>query len=154
MKKTLKRCLFTCWNRRAFTLLETVVALFIVGLTSLLILASVQTVKVYRAHELNSQKLAWYQFCTQLENQLTQEYIEQVEDSRLMTRQNKTLFYYEMYHNMLRRTSDQGGHEPLLLHVSSWQLVQYDHYILMHVQLENGEEYAHTLYIRKKLKKE
>ncbi|MBF0780556.1 MULTISPECIES: competence type IV pilus minor pilin ComGF [unclassified Granulicatella] len=152
--KTKKIRFISTWKtKQAFTLVETVVALFVLSVTCVIVLSSVHTIKTYRTYEENSHDIAWYQFCTEFENQISQEYMEKVDFNVLMTRQEDKYIYYEQYKNMIRRTSSKGGHEPLLLNVQSWNLFQHHDYIIVRIRFENGKIYEHTIYTRQMLKK-
>lgn len=143
----MKNYLLKWRNKDAFTLAEALLALFIVILSSILLLSVFQGATHYRQFQGKDTILSAMQFRRALHYHLGEERVVSVSDTRLSTRKEERVYYYEWYKDSIRRTSDKGGHEPLLLSVQSVIFSQQRDYVHIIILLKNGEQYDFNVYI-------
>lgn len=141
-----KRQLYNC-HIRAFTLLESVIALFVVSMTSLLFVSSLSSMKSALSYHAKHGELDVYRFFAYIENHLTSEQIQTIGNNTIVTADEDKKVYYEMYQNLIRRRGEKGGHEPLLGGVTRWEIERKENTIVIWIWMETGEVYEKHLFI-------
>lgn len=135
------------YHTRAFTLLESIVALFIVSLSSVLLISSISSIQTVLTHHTQHALLDVYRFFSYFENHLSSELVQRADSDMIVTRDGDKHIYYELYQNLIRRRGEKGGHEPLLSGVKQWRIERLEHIIAVHVWLENGDIYEKHIFI-------
>lgn len=135
------------YHVRAFTLLESVVALFVLSLASLLLITNLSSMKTVLTYHAQHTSLDVYRFFSYVENHLSSELIHDVTSEMIITKDETKYIYYEMYRNLIRRRGEKGGHEPLLAGVRQWEIDRTEHVVTIRVLMENDETYEKNVFI-------
>lgn len=138
-------------NNSAFTIVETVLSLFIVSIMSILLFSSVHVISSYVRR--NDNNLSQFiQAVNYMENELSFSIIKEISDSNMQILSNNNLYFIEFYKDMIRKRSTNGGHEPILIHVNYGDF-KYDkqrNIITLTVYMKNGKKYEKNFYSIKK----
>ncbi|NEW63399.1 prepilin-type N-terminal cleavage/methylation domain-containing protein [Granulicatella sp. zg-ZJ] len=138
-------------NKKGFTLLETVVSLFVFCVITILLLSTQPMITKYHGYMRQHHETAFIQFKNYLEYCLSKEQYIKHDTNVLFTQIDKKTIRYEQYHNILRRTTDKGGYEPLLFNVQKWYVNKQKDYYHIRVFFQNGDYYeTNILYIIQK----
>lgn len=138
-------------NNSAFTLVETLLALFIVSIMSILLFSSVHVISSYVKRN-DSNLSQFIQAVNYMENELSFSIIKEISDSNMQILSNNNLYFIEFYKGMIRKRSTNGGHEPILIHVNYGDF-KYDkqrNIITLTVYMKNGKKYEKNFYSIKK----
>lgn len=134
-------------NNSAFTIVETVLALFIVSIMSILLFSSVHVISSYVKRN-DSNLSQFIQAVNYMENELSFSIIKEISDSNMQILSNNNLYFIEFYKDMIRKRSTNGGHEPILIHVNYGHF-KYDkqrNIITLTVYMKNGKKYEKNFY--------
>lgn len=137
-------------NNRAFTLVEIVFALGIMLLSVNLLYHVTPVLSTYHRRLHHQTMLDVVRFRTQIERHFAQEYYISHTNDQVVTKHKAETFYYEQYQNMIRRKSQRGGHEPLLMGVATFHIEKQPNYIRVTVTMENNERYGMNVFISQK----
>lgn len=120
-------------------MVETVVALFIVSIVAVLVLSSVQMVSSYVKVKSDSFN-QFIQAISYLENELSRGQIVSVYSNSVVFKVDNQMYTIEFYKDMLRKRSDAGGHEPILVNILDGQFIDKNDVQLV-VKMSDGKIY-------------
>lgn len=132
-------------NYQGFTLLESVVALFVLLLMCHFFLLLVRTIKTIANPQPSQTEIEWQTFLIQTENETSQLNLMEVNPTKLVLKKtmvdgNIEWTRLEKYKNMIRKSTN-NGHQPLLLHVNSVEFIEVRKKLVeVHVVFESGED--------------
>lgn len=139
-------------NKQGFTVVEMVFAVWITLLTIGLLYHTLPFFRTYHTNLHDQTVLDIVRFRSQIERHLSEEMYVSDNGHRVITQGQHGMFYYEQYQHMIRRTSSRGGHEPLLLGVSSVTVNRHKGYVTFNIVMENDEVYDINVFISPKEK--
>lgn len=161
MKRTIgKKQLFTHMsNEEGFTLLESLIALFICTICLMLLLKVIQTVEKVNEATKFDKFYEWHIFLNQLEYDVNDaSYVRTVPDKYVEWRTPyNTSLRYEGYYSetvksrpelekqLLIRRRYNGGSNPILVFLNSHQVRAYPFGVVWTVEFENGVQYSALL---------
>lgn len=127
---------------RAFTLLETLVALLVLSGGVLVFQSMTQLLgSELRQQEQNSQ-LEWLLFVDQLEAELSRSQIDRVEDNRIYVRQDgRELAFGKSRSDDFRKTDQSGrGYQPMVYGLEEARVSQEGSLLRLYLRFEEGLE--------------
>ena len=127
---------------RAFTLLESLVALIVISGSLLLFQAMSQLLVSEVRYQQRSEQKEWLLFVDQLEAELNRTQFEKVENDRLYLKQEgKTISMGKSKSNDFRKTDASGrGYQPMVYGLKSVQIQEKGQELHFHFQFEKGLE--------------
>lgn len=148
-KFSLKSARFKCpaLDQKGFTLIEALVALFILVLCIALLNVVTTQYKTIRKQTFEDRQLEWHMFLNQFEYSLEGLVLVNTKPNELQFKlldekcQFKEMVYYEKYDNLVRRRTGSGGHHPMLMKVESINFVQKNSFLEITVTFLNQETY-------------
>ena len=127
---------------RAFTLLESLVALIVISGSLLLFQAMSQLLVSEVRYQQRSEQKEWLLFVDQLEGELNRAQFEKVENDRLYLKQDgKPISMGKSKSNDFRKTDASGrGYQPMVYGLKSVQIQEKGQELHFHFQFEKGLE--------------
>ncbi|MDH9149869.1 competence type IV pilus minor pilin ComGF [Streptococcus infantis] len=127
---------------RAFTLLESLVALIVISGSLLLFQAMSQLLVSEVRYQQRSEQKEWLLFVDQLEAELNRTQFEKVENDRLYLKQEgKPISMGKSKSNDFRKTDASGrGYQPMVYGLKSVQIQEKGQELHFHFQFEKGLE--------------
>ena len=127
---------------RAFTLLESLVALLVISGSLLLFQAMSQLLVSEVRYQQKSEQKEWLLFVDQLEAELNRTQFEKVENDRLYLKQEgKPISMGKSKSNDFRKTDASGrGYQPMVYGLKSVQIQEKGQELHFHFQFEKGLE--------------
>ena len=127
---------------RAFTLLESLVALIVISGSLLLFQAMSQLLVSEVRYQQRSEQKEWLLFVDQLETELNRAQFEKVENDRLYLKQEgKPISMGKSKSNDFRKTDASGrGYQPMVYGLKSVQIQEKGQELHFHFQFEKGLE--------------
>lgn len=139
-----------------FTLIETVLALFILMLIFLMLTPLLQLNHQYLEELNDTTKQDWYVFTIQLEQTIKDFELLSISETRLIFQsQNdkeeikKPVIEYYANKKLVRKSSINGGYEPMLMNVEKIKFSYEGHFVRMKVEFLNGECYEYCIFKQK-----
>ena len=136
-----------CWQFkisrvRAFTLLESMVALLVISGSLLLFQSMSQLLVSEVRYQQKSEQKEWLLFVDQLEAELNQTQFEKVENDRLYLKQDgKSISMGKSRSNDFRKTDASGrGYQPMIYGLKSARIQEKGQELHFHFQFEKGLE--------------
>ena len=127
---------------RAFTLLESLVALIVISGSLLLFQAMSQLLVSEVRYQQKSEQKEWLLFVDQLEAELNRAQFEKVENDRLYLKQDgKSISMGKSRSNDFRKTDASGrGYQPMVYSLKSARIQEKWQELHFHFQFEKGLE--------------
>ena len=127
---------------RAFTLLESLVALIVISGSLLLFQAMSQLLVSEVRYQQRSEQKEWLLFVDQLETELNRAQFEKVENDRLYLKQEgKPISMGKSKSNDFRKTDASGrGYQPMVYGLKSARIYQKGQNVYFNFQFEKGLE--------------
>ena len=127
---------------RAFTLLESLVALIVISGSLLLFQAMSQLLVSEIRNQQRSEQKEWLLFVDQLEGELNRAQFEKVENDRLYLRQEgKPISMGKSKSNDFRKTDASGrGYQPMVYGLKSARIYQEGQVVHFHFHFDKGLE--------------
>lgn len=128
-------------NNQGFTLLESLFSLLIVVIIASFIPLIFQSYQsILKASDINK-NYEWQVFLNQIGKELNMSKQLTVSENSITFPSSDKVITYEKYQNMLRRSVDKRGHEPLLTNIkrSTWTKLN-DQQLLYTVIFEDNQE--------------
>ena len=127
---------------RAFTLLESLVALIVISGSLLLFQSMSQLLVSEVRYQQKSEQKEWLLFVDQLEAELNRTQFEKVENDRLYLKQNgKSISMGKSRSNDFRKTDASGrGYQPMVYGLKSAHIYQNGQNVYFNFQFEKGLE--------------
>ena len=127
---------------RAFTLLESLVALIVISGSLLLFQAMSQLLVSEVRYQQRSEQKEWLLFVDQLETELNQSHYQKVENNRIYLRQDgKDISMGKSKSNDFRKTDASGrGYQPMVYGLKSARIQEKGQELHFHFQFEKGLE--------------
>ena len=127
---------------RAFTLLESLVALLVISGSLLLFQAMSQLLVSEVRYQQRSEQKEWLLFVDQLEAELNRAQFEKVENDRLYLKQEgKSISMGKSRTNDFRKTDASGrGYQPMVYSLKSARIQEKGQELHFHFQFEKGLE--------------
>ena len=127
---------------RAFTLLESLVALIVISGSLLLFQAMSQLLVSEVRHQQKNEQKEWLLFVDQLEVELSRAQFEKVENDRLYLKQDgKPISLGKSRSNDFRKTDASGrGYQPMVYGLKLAHIYQTGQNVHFHFQFEKGLE--------------
>ena len=127
---------------RAFTLLESLVALLVISGSLLLFQAMSQLLVSEVRYQQKSEQKEWLLFVDQLEAELNRTQFEKVENDRLYLKQDeKSISMGKSRSNDFRKTDASGrGYQPMIYGLKSAHIYQKRQNVHFYFQFEKGLE--------------
>ena len=127
---------------RAFTLLESLVALIVISGSLLLFQSMSQLLVSEVRYQQKSEQKEWLLFVDQLEAELNRTQFEKVENDRLYLKQNgKSISMGKSRSNDFRKTDASGrGYQPMVYGLKSAHIQEKGQELHFHFQFEKGLE--------------
>lgn len=127
---------------RAFTLLESLVALLVISGSLLLFQAMSQLLVSEVRHQQKNEQKEWLLFVDQLEAELNRSQFEKVENDRLYLKQDgKPISLGKSRSNDFRKTDASGrGYQPMVYGLKLAHIYQKGQNVHFHFQFEKGLE--------------
>lgn len=142
-------------NARGFTLLEALVATFILLLTLALFSFGMQNYHALKRQTNQDRQIEWHLFLNQMEQEIKEAVCIEVKEEKVTFQYNKEIeqsgyFYYERYQQMIRRrtTNGSGGHLPMLLKVDLLTFRKEAAFLEISVSFTNQERYTGKIPIK------
>lgn len=139
-----------------FTLIETVLALFILMLIFLMLTPLLQLNHQYLEELNDTTKQDWYVFTIQLEQTIKDFELLSVSETRLIFQAEndkeeikKPVIEYYANKKLVRKSSINGGYEPMLMNVEKIKFSYEGHFVRMKVEFLNGECYEYCIFKQK-----
>lgn len=139
-----------------FTLIETVLALFILMLIFLMLTPLLQLNHQYLEELNDTTKQDWYVFTIQLEQTIKDFELLSVSETRLIFQSEndkeeikKPVIEYYANKKLVRKSSINGGYEPMLMNVEKIKFSYEGHFVRMKVEFLNGECYEYCIFKQK-----
>ena len=136
-----------CWilknsKVRAFTLLESLLALIVISGGLLLFQAMSQLLISEVRYQQQSEQKEWLLFVDQLEAELERSQFEKVEDNRLYVKQDgKDIAMGKSKSDDFRKTDSSGrGYQPMVYGLKSAQITEENQLIRFRCQFQKGLE--------------
>lgn len=142
-------------KNKGFTLLEVILALFVVLLILFLLNPMIQLNHRYLDEINQSTKQDWYVFTIQLEQTIKEFELISVAENRLIFQTEdqdeikKPVIEYYAGKQLIRKSSVKGGYEPMLLNVEKVHFQYENFFVRMSVDFLNGEHYEYCLFKEK-----
>ena len=137
----------SCWLSRshkikAFTLLESLIALIVISGSLLLFQAMSQLLVSEVRYQQRSEQKEWLLFVDQLEAELNRTQFEKVENDRLYLKQEgKPMSMGKSKSNDFRKTDASGrGYQPMVYGLKSARIQEKGQELHFHFQFEKGLE--------------
>ena len=127
---------------RAFTLLESLVALIVISGSLILFQSMSQLLVSEVRYQQKSEQKEWLLFVDQLEAELNRAQFEKVENDRLYLKQEgKSISMGKSRSNDFRKTDASGrGYQPMVYGLKSAQIQEKGQELHFHFQFEKGLE--------------
>ncbi len=127
---------------RAFTLLESLLALIVISGGLLLFQAMSQLLILEVRYQQQSEQKEWLLFVDQLEAELERSQFEKVEDNRLYLKQDgKDIAMGTFKSDDFRKTDASGrGYQPMVYGLKSAQITEENQLVRFHFQFQKGLE--------------
>ena len=127
---------------RAFTLLESLLALIVISGGMLLFQAMSQLLILEVRYQQQSEQKEWLLFVDQLEAELERSQFEKVEDNRLYLKQDgKDIAMGTFKSDDFRKTDASGrGYQPMVYGLKSAQITEENQLVRFHFQFQKGLE--------------
>ena len=127
---------------RAFTLLESLVALIVISGSLLLFQSMSQLLVSEVRYQQKSEQKEWLLFVDQLEAELNRTQFEKVENDRLYLKQDgKSISMGKSKSNDFRKTDASGrGYQPMIYGLKSARIQEKGQELHFHFQFEKGLE--------------
>ena len=127
---------------RAFTLLESLIALIVISGGLLLFQAMSQLLISEVRYQQQSEQKEWLLFVDQLEAELERSQFEKVEDNRLYLKQDgKDIAMGTFKSDDFRKTDASGrGYQPMVYGLKSAQITEENQLVRFHFQFQKGLE--------------
>jgi len=127
---------------KAFTLLETLVALLVLSGGVLVFQAMTQLLSSELHQQENNQQQEWLLFADQLETELSRSQFDKVEDNKIYIRQDgRDLALGKSKGDDFRKTDKSGrGYQPMIYGLEAADIHQKGKLIHMHFRFEKGLE--------------
>lgn len=127
---------------KAFTLLETLVALLVLSGGILVFQAMTQLLSSELHQQENNQQQEWLLFADQLETELSRSQFDKVEDNKIYIRQDgRDLALGKSKGDDFRKTDKSGrGYQPMIYGLGAAVIRQEGKLIHMHFRFEKGLE--------------
>lgn len=136
---------------KGFTLLESLIALLIVSLISLLFLAVLENSKSVIKQLETSEEKAWHIFLIQVENELDCYYLEEVFPNKIVLKKKENNHSFWLEHKLGKIVKvDNGGYQPMLIKVKKALFEKKINSVAISVQLENNQQFTGSWVITKK----
>lgn len=137
-------------NNKGFTLLESLLSLFITSLSIFLISLSIQQINELMALPQANGQYEWHLFLHQVENDRMGGPILEVNPKSFAfmaeTGSGIQKTWYEFYRNQeggqIRRRPRSGGHMPMLMDLKDARVEEFETYFIFHVTFDTGESYS------------
>ena len=143
---------------KGFTLLETMLALFIFILSLSLMTTMVQQFKIVRQQTMKTNHLEWHLFLNQFEHEV---------DQSLFLSTNGNSIYFEKYNDtkkipevisyqkmkgkeVIIRQVDDTGYQPVLMNIKTITFVLKENKVILNATFFNNEHYKSLVFINKK----
>lgn len=142
-------------KNKGFTLLEVILALFVVLLILFLLNPMIQLNHRHLDEINQSTKQDWYVFTIQLEQTIKEFELISVAENRLIFQTEdqdeikKPVIEYYAGKQLIRKSSVKGGYEPMLLNVEKVHFQYENFFVRMSVDFLNGEHYEYCLFKEK-----
>ena len=129
---------------KAFTLLETLVALLVLSGGVLVFQAMTQLLSSELHQQENNQQQEWLLFADQLETELSRSQFEKVEDNKIYIRQDgRDLALGKSKSDDFRKTDKSGrGYQPMIYGLEAADVRQEGKLVYLHFRFETGLERA------------
>lgn len=127
---------------KAFTLLETLVALLVLSGGVLVFQAMTQLLSSELHQQENNQQQEWLLFADQLETELSRSQFDKVEDNKIYIRQDgRDLALGKSKGDDFRKTDKSGrGYQPMIYGLEAADVRQDGKLVLLHFRFEKGLE--------------
>lgn len=127
---------------KAFTLLESLVALLVISGTVLVYQGLTQSISQNVYYLSDNEENEWLLFSQQLRSELERCYLDCVSDNKLyVSKDDKKLAYGLSKADDFRKTNASGqGYQPMLFGVNSSSIRQDGNNILIKLRMDNGME--------------
>ncbi|MGX7417444.1 competence type IV pilus minor pilin ComGF [Carnobacterium gallinarum] len=147
--------LFWWNNTKGFTLLEALVATFILILCLSLLTLCSQNYKKIKQQTFDNRQIEWHLFLNQIEHELAATICTTIEPEKVSFKykegtEKTGAFFYEKYNQMIRRrtTNGSGGHQPILLNVQTLNFSKKASFLVIKVTFANDESYEGKIKIQ------
>lgn len=136
-------------TQQGFTLLETIVASAIFLLIVTLMQLMLTQYQQFETRLYEDRQIEWHAFliATEKELQGAKDIHCTSQKITFLSKQNKS-FLYEVKGNMIRKRTDKGGHQPVLLNVQSVTFSQQNQKILIRVTFDHDKTYRGEIYLQ------
>ena len=127
---------------KAFTLLETLVALLVLSGGVLVFQAMTQLLSSELHQQENNQQQEWLLFADQLETELSRSQFDKVEDNKIYIRQDgRDLALGKSKGDDFRKTDKSGrGYQPMIYGLEAADVRQEGKFVHLHFRFEKGLE--------------
>lgn len=127
---------------RAFTLLESLIALVVISGSLLLFQAMSQLLVLEVRYQQRSEQREWLLFVDQLESELEHSHFEKVDKDRIYLKQDgKEISMGKSRSDDFRKTDSSGrGYQPMVYGLKSARIQQEGQVVHFHFQFEKGLE--------------
>lgn len=122
-----------------FTLIECVLAFFLLSLICMLFSASIKNVAVVTRHLKSEREKEWHIFVIQLENELKNCYYERTQVDKIIfknKKNNKTVWIQHKLGKIVK--VENGGYHPLLTGVRKANFIEENKSVVIKVTFENN----------------
>lgn len=145
-------------NEKGFTLLETMLALFIFILSLTLMTTMVQQFKIVRQQTMRTNHLEWHLFLNQFEYEVDQSlflstdgnsiYFEKYNDIKKLP---EVISYQKMKgKKVIIRQVDSTGYQPILMNIKSMSFALKENNLILDATFLNNEQYKSQVFLNKK----
>lgn len=156
MKSRSKSCRWSLRNERGFTLLEVIIALAVTAGSVLLFSLALTQIGHARDKVNDDRQIEWHLFLNQLEYDLRDKtFIDSQPNRFRMQGHNETTgaletYTYSFYKDLIRRSVNGMGHQPMLMRARSFTVDQSGEQLKLNVVFDNEEAYTARLKVRPK----
>jgi competence protein ComGF len=140
-------------NHAGFTLIECILALFILGIICLLFSALVKNTAVVSRILKSEKEKEWHVFVIQLENELLDCEYKEIQDNKIIYRNPKKDrdIWIEYKRGKIVKV-ENGGYQPLLIGVQHVTFKKEGYFVVITAIFENEKEYTAKWKIGRKSK--
>ncbi|WP_430602096.1 competence protein ComGF [Enterococcus sp. DIV0724b] len=126
-------------NFLGFTLIECLLALFLLSIICMLFSASIKNASLVTSYLKSEQKKEWHIFVIQLENELKNCRYEKTQANKIIlkNKKNSKTVWIEYKLGKIVKV-ENGGYQPLLMEVKRANFIEVDKAIAMKVLFENN----------------
>lgn len=142
----MKCCINFFHNQKGFTLIESLLSLYILTFVSSLIILLLSTL-FFKTSVQSIQPFELENFVIQSQNEFREINDWKVEKNVIhMTTKFDEHITYSLYNKLIRRQVDNAGHEVLLQNVSTFTCSSFENGIKMTITDTNGKQFVRNIY--------